>query len=160
MAVFKSSASFTRPDNTTTYADGDLVANSTTAADTVALKFHLERGGKIIAARLSKSDATTLTADDFTVHFYGSNPGASAVGDNAAFLTTSVLMADKVGEVIFGAMVGASDDAFVYKKFGVEDSVSDPIPVPGHTVFAYIEVNGAWVPAAEEVFTLTIYYEV
>ena len=160
MAVFRSSASFTRPDNTTTYADGDLVANSDTAASVVPLKLSLERGGKVIAARLSKSDATTLTNDDFTVHFYGANPAPVAVGDNVALLTTSVPMADKVGEVIFGAMVGASDEAFVYKKFGVEDSVSDPIPCPGHSIFALVECNAAWVPAAEEVFTLTIYYEV
>ncbi len=159
MAIIRTSASFTRPNDSTDYADGDLVTNSTTAADTRPLKLSLERGGKIIAARLSKS-GTGLTNDDFTVHFYGSNPGPSAVADNAAFLTSSVLMADKVGEVIFGVMVAASDDAFVYKNFGPEHSVSDHIPCAGHSIYAYIEANAAYDPLALEVFTLTLYYEI
>jgi len=38
-----SSASFTRPANTTAYADGDLVANSATAASVVPLTFTSSR---------------------------------------------------------------------------------------------------------------------
>ena len=49
MGVYRSTASFIRPDNTTAYADNDLIANHATAGSVVPMKFHQERGGKLIA---------------------------------------------------------------------------------------------------------------
>ena len=60
-------ASFTRPDNATAYASGDLMANSTTAASVLPLRFMVgqKRGGVsgvILGARIAKSNQTVTNA--------------------------------------------------------------------------------------------------
>jgi hypothetical protein len=90
MQVWNPSASFMRPNDTTAYASGDLVANSTTAGSVVPMSFPL--GGnsmpgttRVARVRLSKS-GTTATNASFRVHLYGASP-VVANGDNGAWST-------------------------------------------------------------------------
>jgi hypothetical protein len=68
------SASFTRPADTTAYASGDLVANSTTAGSVAPLTFsNVVRvngaGGLVRRAKLRKTGTSTTNAS-FRIHFY------------------------------------------------------------------------------------------
>ena len=70
------SASFTRPNDTTAYASGDLVANSTTAGSVVPLQIDLGNVAavghgitRITRARLTKS-GTSPTNANFRIHLY------------------------------------------------------------------------------------------
>ena len=87
------SASFTRPGDTTAYASGDLVANSTTAGSVVAPVFTIGRSAsgfgqqfRIDRIKISKSTVTTTNAS-FRVHLYRIAPTV-ANGDNSAFSTS------------------------------------------------------------------------
>jgi hypothetical protein len=87
------SANFTRPADTTTYAQGDLVANSTTAGSVTPLALTAARvsggGGVIRKFRLIKSTAS-LTNAQFRVHLFNALPTV-ANGDNAAWGTPGAL---------------------------------------------------------------------
>ena len=76
-----SSASFTRPGDTTAYASGDLVANSTTAGSVVTPVVPVSRSRRVPSAeqlrvdriKLLKSTVTTTNAS-FRVHLYKAAP--------------------------------------------------------------------------------------
>ncbi len=154
------SDTFTRLADTDNYSDNDLIANHTTAASVVPLKFVLKgHGAKIVGIRITKS-TTGLTADDFTINFYGAVP-VPTVGDNAALVTTTVPSgANKLATVITGVMVASSDGAYQHLIAGVAGTdVFDPIPVAGKTVWALLEANSTYNPGSAEVFTVYLYYE-
>src|SRR5215467_13349757 len=90
MQVWNPAASFARPNNTTAYAVGGLVANSTTPAQVVPMAFVLGNSYgvgqfRMVRARLSKS-GTSATNASFRVHLYGAQP-TPANGDGGAWLT-------------------------------------------------------------------------
>lgn len=61
MSIGNPSASFTRPSNTTAYASGDLVANSTTTASVVPLSWVLPEviNGSIAVPRIRMTTSST-----------------------------------------------------------------------------------------------------
>src|ERR1051326_6997470 len=86
------SASFARPNDTTAYAAGDLVANSTTAGAVVPLRVdlgNLAAAGHAITgiprARLTKSGTSPANAN-FRIHLYEAAP-LPQNGDNGAWST-------------------------------------------------------------------------
>src|ERR1043166_3581382 len=86
------SASFTRPNDTTAYASGDLVATSTTAGSVVPLQIDLGNVAavghgitRIPRARLTKS-GTSPTNANFRIHLYEAAPTPQN-GDNGAWST-------------------------------------------------------------------------
>ncbi len=90
MQIWNPAASVTRPNDTTAYAVGDLVANSTTAGSVVPLSFPLGNSYgigqfRINRARLAKS-GTGVTNATFRVHLYAASP-SPANGDNGAWST-------------------------------------------------------------------------
>jgi hypothetical protein len=150
MYVRQLSKSFTRPDNATAYADNDLVANDTTAANVVPLEFDLGNAGNhIVAIRIEKSDETDVTSADFSINLYGSLP-TPANGDNGAVSTD---IANKLGTIDVGAMVAATDDAFCQIHYG-ETGFLQGLYTGTNKVYALLEANAAYTPAAEEVFTV------
>lgn len=150
-------ASFTRPSDTTAYASGDLVANSTTAASVVAIPLVVARNAGTVALlrriRLKKSGAV-LTNAAFRVHFYSTNPVATAPtnGDNGAWVT--------INAGYLGSLDVTLDKAFIDAAQGTGvPSVNAEIPLVGDadgTVYALMEARAAYVPASAEVFTLTV----
>lgn len=154
MASTYLTANFTRPNDTTAYASGDLVANSTTAGSVTPLtytsaasffgQFYIRR------ARLKKS-GTSVTNASFRVHFYGASP-TCANGDNAAWSTTE--------STYYGAADVTVDQAFSNgaKGVGAPNSGTE-IPVEftqGSAFYCLIEARGSYTPAAQEVFTLEL----
>jgi hypothetical protein len=79
-----SGSGFTRPADTTAYAAGDLVANSTVAGsvvlDTVAVARNNDEAFTLLRCRLQKS-GTTITNASFRVHVYSAAPTFTN-GDN------------------------------------------------------------------------------
>lgn len=147
------SASFTRPADTTAYALGDLVANSTTAGSVAPLTFSpvVSNGaGMIRRVRLNKSTNTTTNAT-FRIHFYTQSPTVSN-GDNGAWLTP---VAGYIGSV----------DVTISKAFSDPSAQDVGVPTNGNelnfaltgtntTIYALIEARAAYTPGSAEVFTV------
>lgn len=144
---------FTRPANTTAYADGDLVANSTTNTEVVPLAFLIpnRRSCLIRGAYVTKSDQTDVTNATFTLHLFRSSPTV-ANGDNGALSTN---IADKIGTINVGQMVAYTDDAYIMTyggNFYVDSGTS-------RTLYGLLEADGAYGPASGETFTVGIVIE-
>lgn len=151
-------ASFTRPANTTAYASGQLVANSTTAASVTPIPLPVARvnGGTcaIPTVKLSKS-STGVTNASFRIHLYRNAPTASN-GDGGVWLTTS--------SIYLGYADITMDKVFTDEASGtgvVKDTAGNPRTLLTDTasgsqnIYALIEARGAYTPASAEAFTLT-----
>lgn len=144
-------ASFTRPADTTAYASGDLVANSTTAGSVVplALEPALIAGGTRLVRRVKlRKSGTGVTNASFRVHFYDASPTV-ANGDNGAWST------NLVAEYLGWADV-TIDKAFTDGALGIGAPASGAEIPFGRAagLFALIEARGAYTPASGEVFTV------
>lgn len=151
-------ASFTRPANVTAYAAGNLVANSTTAASVVAMKFPVDAcqgRGKVRRAEITKSN-TSLTNAQFQLHLYSIAPTGIANGDGGAWSTNK---AGWVGSLSLGAAMknafvdGAGDT--MTPDAGVEINFSD-IAGPGAVLYGLLVAKAAYTPASAEVFAVTL----
>ena len=149
---FTQAISFTRPGDTTAYASGDLVANSTTAGSVAPITLTLGRTAageeiRIDRIKLAKSAVTTTNAS-FRVHLYLVSPTA-ANGDNAAFSTNQV--ASYLGQ--WDVTVG---QAFTDGAAGFVVTGLNSIVLTTQYVYALIEARAAYAPGSAEIFTLTI----
>lgn len=157
MSIKKVSDSFTRPNDTTAYADNDLVANSTTAGSVVPLTFGVGRGGiKIVGARIQKSDETDVANATFTLHLFGSSPTV-ANGDNGAI---SHSLSDKFGSISFATMAAATDEGYALANGG-ESILPDGLYwyTTSGNIYGLIQVEAAYSPAANEVFAVTLLFD-
>jgi hypothetical protein len=151
----KVSQSFTRPADTNAYQDADLVANSTTAGSVTPMQFQGFSGGwRIVNARVSKTDETDVANATFTLHIYGSSP-TPANGDNGALSTN---LADKLGSIAFGTMTAFTDEGAALINVGAT-ALPEGIYGTSQVFYALLEAKGAYAPASEEVFTVTLYLE-
>lgn len=147
------SESFTRPADTTAYASGDLVANSTTAGSVVPVPLVAARdngaSAMIRRVRLKKS-GTSVTNASFRVHFYLSSPTPTN-GDNGAWLTTESGYLGACDVTIDKAFSDAAEGIGVPNE-GIEINF---VPPTGKTIYALVESRAAYTPASAEVFTIT-----
>lgn len=156
MNIVKSTATFTRPNDTTQYSSGDLVANSATAGSVIPMTFSIPggQGIKLWRVGLLKS-STTVTDSQFRLHLYADSPTV-ANGDNGAW---SSIVAGYLGYVdIDGQSQAFTDDA---KAFGVyvNNSVFAPmfcVADVDNLVYGLLEARDTYTPAAQEVFTITL----
>jgi hypothetical protein len=155
LQIWNPSASFTRPNNTTAYASGNLVANSVTAGSVVPMQLPI--GGnsmpgatRITRVRLIKS-GTASTNASFRVHFYGALPIA-ANGDGAAWSTSQA--ANYLGSIDVASMKAFTDGCCDVGAATAGSELLIRLPA-GTTIFALLEARAAYTPVANEVFTLT-----
>lgn len=143
----KITASFTRPADTTTYTDQDLLANSTTAGSVTALSYHPGSvSDRILKVRVSKTSSNLIGAN-FVVNFYGENP-TSLVGDNGPYNTTE------------SDFMGAADVGFMSEFSNATTATVDleiPIVFTTGRLFALLEADGAYQPASAETFTVDLW---
>jgi hypothetical protein len=139
------SARFTRPSDTTAYASGDLVANSTTAGSVAPLSLPVAPGARQVRRVRIHTSSTNVTNAAFRVHLYGASPTA-ANGDNSAWSTSKA--ADYLGSV----------DVTVDKAFtdGAAGSATTEINCGGPNLYGLIEARGAYTPTSAGVFNVTI----
>lgn len=149
-----STVSFTRPADTTAYASGDLVANSTTAGSVVPLNFQDASNGigrtvQIRRVRISKS-GTSVTNASFRLHLFNVLPTVGS-GDNAA-ISISTGRAKYLGQV--DVTVGQT---FGDGAAGTATTEINCHPVGGATnLYGLLECRGAYTPASAEVFSISI----
>lgn len=146
------SASFTRPADTTAYASGDLVANSTTAGSVVPMTFSLAplaNGGMIRRVRICKT-GTSVTSASFRLHLYTSSSITCANGDNGAWST------DQSANYV-GAFDVTVDKAFT------DGAAGNGVPLSGSevnfartTYYGLLEARGAYTPTSAEVFSINL----
>lgn len=142
-------ASLTRPNNTTAYAQSDLIANSETAGQVAPLEFGSDGSGfrAIRQARLHKSGANTTNAT-FQLWLLSARPTVTN-GDNGAIAGN---WSESVVGVLEGSTVFAASDGVV----GFLDAPNNVAPLGVGKLYGLLEARGAYTPAAEEVFTLTL----
>jgi hypothetical protein len=151
------SASFTRPNDTTAYASGDLVANSVTAGAVVPLRIDLGNVAavghgmtRITRARLTKS-GTSPTNANFRIHLYEAAP-TPANGDNGAWSTDKA--ANWLGNIDVTSMLAFTDGC---TGTGSATAGSEMfLRLASGSIFALLEAKAAYTPVANEVFTLTL----
>lgn len=157
--IIAPTASFTRPADTTAYASGDLVANSTTAASVAALSWTLARGGEgsidgFIRKLRAYSSDTDVTSASFRLHLYRANPVSTAPtnGDNGAFaVVTTGISASYLGSIDFSLDRTVNGVAW---GSGVPTVGSEINFTDVATLYGLIEARAAYTPASAEVFTL------
>lgn len=154
-AIYVASASFSRPADTTQYAIGDLVANSTTAGSVVPLPMVVTHaagaGVKIGRARLLKG-GTSFTSAAFRVHLYRDSPTPTN-GDNGAWLTT---VSTYLGYIDIAMSQTFSDDCIGLGSPSIGDAIRCMPATASRTIYALIEARGTYTPASAEEFTLTL----
>jgi hypothetical protein len=152
------SASFTRPADTTAYASGDLVANSTTAGSVAPMEFTILRqemgrragNSAMIRRAFVRKSGTGVTNASFRLHLYGSSPTA-ANGDNAAWSTSQAA-------TWLGAIDVVVDRAFSDGAAGVSAQVEigRVLGGTGSVIYGLLEARGAYTPGNAEVFTVEL----
>ena len=156
MQIIETSSSFTRPNNTTQYASGDLIADSTSAGSVTPMSFYIPygRGLKLMRAELLRS-STTVTDGQFRLHLYNNSPTV-ANGDNSAWSST---VSGYIGLIdIDGQTPAFTDDA---KASGVyiSNSVFAPLFIRTNVdqkIYGLLEARDTYTPTANEVFTVTL----
>jgi hypothetical protein len=152
------SPSFTRPNDTTAYAVGDLVANNTAAASVVALQpvpaVANDQPISIVRATLVTSGTAPGTASaSFRAWLYNQNPaGGIANGDNGAFSV------NKAG------FIGTMQGVFRLHRDGstailVPDEGPYMIAPPvagGRTIYVLLQTLTVFTPAALSTFAITL----
>jgi hypothetical protein len=150
-----SNASFQRPADSTPYAAGDLVANSTTAGSVAPLSIAISRAAgrasRILRARLRKSTASLVNAS-FRLHLFRAAPVVNA-GDNAAFNVTGI--ADYIGAIDITMDQALTDGAVGFGVPNVGPCIVT-VPVAGTTISALLEARGAYTPGSGELFTAVL----
>lgn len=148
-------AEFTRPADTTAYAAGDVVSNSTTAG--AALHFpdimRDNEQGIVLRAFAIKS-GTGVTTSSLRLYLFNQDPGT--VNDNAAFslsyanrakLVTSLLIPD------FKA-IGSSAWSEFYPSLILPVTSADG---QSGDLWGVLVAEGAYTPASGEQFSVTLY---
>lgn len=162
-SVIAPTSGFTRPADTTAYAFGDLVANSTTAGsvvlDTAAVAKANDQAFTILRCRLQKS-GTTITNAIFRVHLYSVAAPTFTNGDNGAWLST---LASSSVNIYLGSMDVTVDKAGSDVSVGIGyPTIGSAImgkPISGTQNIAYaLEARAAYTPANGETFKC--YFEV
>lgn len=155
--------SFTRPADTTAYADTDLIANSTTAGSVVPLRFgvsKLSRGnGRIIGARIFK-DHQTFTNFNVKLHLFVLSPTVTN-GDNGtlAVATAETYLGEIAMDASTGAFVTTTDGV---KAFRLTVPISFDLELTGdagRVLYGLLEAKAAYTPQSAEVFKIWLEIE-
>lgn len=153
-----SASAFTRPADTTAYASGDLVANSTTAGSVVPITFAgvvRNTGYRSVIRRAGIQPSQALLANGtFRLHLFTSLPTVTN-GDNGA-LDVPTNLATYLGwfEMVL-AIIGTGQGAFGWSS-AVATAASDKpafLSVNSTSLFALLEARAAYVPASAQTFT-------
>lgn len=151
------SAQFTRPADTTAYAAGDQVTNSTTAGSFVALSFDVGRysGAYVVirGAKLRKSTATTTNAS-FRLHLFTVAPTVATAGDNATFANVANTSDSYIGAIdITVGRAFSTGSAGVGMVSGRNEIIAAPVAT---TLYGILEALAAYAPGNAETFDVTL----
>ena len=148
----------TRPADTTAYASGDLVANSTTAGSVVPLVF--TGGGTPMRAQriIMRTSNNTVTNKNYQLFLFSAAPTVTN-GDNGAFAVSAADHGRLIG--VFGSTValntGGGSVNFFYPIDSAATAVNAWIPtrITG-TCYGLLRANAAYTPTSAETYDLWI----
>ena len=141
----------TRPADTTAYAAGDLIANSTTAGSVTPITFTgVGSSGTITKWRLRTNRASAGTGWVARLHLYRSAPTPSN-GDNGAWLTNKA--ADWIGSLDAVMDMQFTDGAAGNGTARVGPGITYDLGSATDTLYALLETRSAYTPASGETFT-------
>jgi hypothetical protein len=156
------SATFNRPADTTPYASGDLVADTTTAVSVTPMQFTIARAAagaaSAIKARLRKT-GTSITNAAFRLHLWSTAPTVAS-GDNGVLSATA--SASYLGSIDFPtpATNGLGNNMFSDGAcFNGTPLVGQAITAAlssGQVVYGLLEARGAYTPASGETFAVAL----
>ncbi len=160
-------ASITRPADTTAYAVGDLLANSTVAGAVVPIELAAVTRSAVEAIRIERvrlrKTGPALAGASFRVHLFRRAPVVT-VGDNAAFDNGTGLLSltDITGyvgsmDIVMdrAAAIGATGSGLVNGGGGITCETGSTAG-KDRSLWALIEVRGAYTPIAGETFAIMI----
>ncbi len=151
MDIRRQSATITRPGDTTAYAAGDLVANSTTAGSVTPLSFDFGSADPlwVRSVKISKTQASISNAS-FRLWLLSASPTVTN-GDNGAIAGAfmSTVLCEPIAVDVFALLTGGG---------AIGQSLFDPglLRIPGGTIYALLEAMAAYAPANGEVFTIEV----
>lgn len=152
------SQTITRPADTTAYAAGDLIANSTTAGSVTPFAFPIPTGlGKNIVvkgARIKKSDASDVANSNFTIWLFGASPTV-ANGDNGA-LSANLVAANFLGKVTGAVMLAGTDDAINVISLAESAWLYHYATTSQARIYGLLEALAAYGPADAETFAIDL----
>lgn len=163
----KASVELTRPSDTTAYAIGDAIANSTTGSAVTPLQFTVARSagftGRVVGAQLITDSATAFGA--IRLHLFNTTPFAAAgfQADNAALaLTYTALTTGSAGTsphylgyIDFQTFVAESASAVSLGVCDLTELVFDTAAASS-VIFGLLEARAAFTPASGQKFTVAL----
>lgn len=144
---------FTRPNDTTAYAAGDVVGATAAAIEFGPFIYPLAQRPVTVRAAELRIDATAVPSgmSFFTLHLYSATP-PSALADNAAFDLPSGDRSVYLGSVVIGTPVDLGSTLYVRA-----DNLNVDVELTGTALYGYLVSSAAWTPAAQTVFTVTLH---
>lgn len=162
-------ATITRPSDTTSYAQGDLIANDVDAADVTPLRFGVGKlgygTGKVVGGRIFKNDNTATNAD-FILHLFASAP-VPTVGDNGQLNNSGALAVGTV-ETHLGTLAldmttgGYSTAAGLVKDFVLTVPIYFDLELTadaGRVIYGLLEADAGYAPSSGEIFKIWLHVE-
>lgn len=146
--TYQSTAQYTRPNDTTAYAAGDALSNSTTAPTALTFNVPFE---SILNEVLITSSVKGGTLPQFKLWLFDTSP--TAVNDNEA-LALSDAQNDTVIAVI---PFGSSTQSSATNNARLEaTALQRIIKAKTTSIYGLIEVTNTYTPAANEVIKVTL----
>ena len=153
-------ARITRPNNTTAYAAGQLLANSTTAGSVTPFVFtHDSVVQPVQVSRfIMRSSNDTVTNKNYQLYIFSRSPTVTN-GDGAAFAVTGPNGTDNLGGV-YGSTAavntGGGSINYFYPLAADGTFANGWIPQAFQLpFFALIKVSAAYTPTAQETFDIS-----
>lgn len=154
-----STATFTRPANTTTYTAGDVMSDSTSAPTVMTFRSVLKEGcGAIQQAYLLDSANQTLLLG---AELWLFSTAPVATNDNAAITFTDAELAFLVGVIDFAVAdgkIGLATSGAGGNAINVQSALGIPVKLPGsnNDLYGVLVARNAYVPVSGEIFTITL----
>lgn len=145
----------TRPADTTAYASGDLVANSTVAGSVVPLEFDVGGGSGMVRKIRMRTNRTSggTTNAVFRVHLFRTAPTVAG-GDNAAFNPANA--ANYLGAMDVVLTDQFSDGAVGSGVPAVGSEINYSLPDSSTKLFGLIRAGAAYAPASGEQISVAL----
>lgn len=151
------SGEFTRPSDTTAYAIGDVVGNSTSAATPLEISgcARVNGGSGYIVRAAFIADQKSITPS-IRVHVFNAAPTQS--NDNAAHRGLYADVSKRVGEFVLGPLSTPADTTNSTLSRAVDMNLRIPFVTGGSTtsLFFIFEALTAFTPASGGKFTLQL----
>lgn len=164
MSFRKITAAVTRPNDTTQYAVGDVIAAGTPVPLTFTNVVLSNNGSNRIVKAMALDSAAQATKAQIDLYLFDTTLTVDA--DNAAFTPTDAELAKLVAIIRFDTFVtgdatsGAGGNAVAFGK-NLEGFQETPIraAVGSRTLYGVAVARNTYTPVADEVFTFTLWVE-